>query len=66
LQEFVSRAGIVVLASHGDDLLRQQCEKAVWLDRGAVRAQGPLEYVLALYHRSHEFPSCPVDLSRLL
>jgi ABC-type polysaccharide/polyol phosphate transport system ATPase subunit len=50
LQEFVSGAGIVVLASHGDDLLRQQCDTAVWLDRGRVRRTGPLENVLRGYH----------------
>lgn len=54
LQQFVSGAGIVVLASHGDDLLRQQCDQALWLDRGAVRAQGALDVVLSSYHRSYE------------
>jgi ABC-type polysaccharide/polyol phosphate transport system ATPase subunit len=52
LREFVSGAGIVVLASHGDDLLRQQCDQAILLDRGIVREQGPLEYVLGRYHAS--------------
>lgn len=54
LMQFMSGAGIVVLASHGDDLLRQQCDSAVWLDRGIVREAGPLEPVLAAYHRSYE------------
>jgi ABC-type polysaccharide/polyol phosphate transport system ATPase subunit len=54
LSEFMSGAGIMVLASHGDDLLRQQCETAVWLDRGAVRAIGPIESVLSQYHSSHQ------------
>lgn len=53
LQEFVSQAGIVVLASHGDDLLRQQCDKGVWLHRGVVKETGNLEYVLERYHASH-------------
>ena len=43
LREFMSSAGIVVLASHGDDLLRSQCDTAVWLDQGRVRDQGGLE-----------------------
>jgi ABC-type polysaccharide/polyol phosphate transport system ATPase subunit len=50
LRQFVSAAGIVVLASHGDDLLRQQCDTAILLDRGSVRAHGPLEDVLHKYH----------------
>lgn len=53
LREFVSSAGIVVLASHGDDLLRSQCDSAVWLDQGHVREQGDLEKVLANYHASY-------------
>ena len=43
LREFMSSAGIVVLASHGDDLLRSQCDTAVWLDQGRVREQGELD-----------------------
>ena len=39
LREFMSSAGIVVLASHGDDLLRSQCDTAVWLDQGAYASR---------------------------
>lgn len=53
LSEFMSRAGVLVLASHGDDLLRQQCDEAIWLDRGMVRSQGPLDKVLSAYHESY-------------
>ncbi len=53
LREFVSKAGIVVLASHGDDLLRNQCDAAVWLDQGRVREHGELNAVLAHYHASY-------------
>lgn len=54
LKQFVSSAGIVILASHGDDLLRQQCDTAAWLDRGVLRDRGPLESVLGAYHQSYE------------
>lgn len=53
LQAFMARAGIMVLASHGDGLLRQQCDQAIWLDRGQVRSRGGLEQVLETYHASH-------------
>ena len=53
LRGFMSSAGIVVLASHGDDLLRSQCDTAVWLDQGRVREQGELDRVLANYHASY-------------
>ena len=53
----MSSAGIVVLASHGDDLLRSQCDTAVWLDQGRVREQGELDTVLANYHASYAKPT---------
>src|SRR5438874_2215260 len=43
LDEFVSSAGILVLASHGDDLVREQCNSAVWLERGSVRQVSTVE-----------------------
>jgi len=52
LREFMSGAGIVILASHGDSLLRSHCDTAVWLDQGRVREHGKLETVLANYHAS--------------
>lgn len=53
LDEFMSNAGILVLASHGDDLLREQCDTALWLDRGIIRAQGAVNEVLRSYHDSY-------------
>jgi ABC-type polysaccharide/polyol phosphate transport system ATPase subunit len=53
LREFMSSAGIVVLASHGDSLLRSQCDTAIWLDRGRVRERGELDSILAAYHQQH-------------
>jgi ABC-type polysaccharide/polyol phosphate transport system ATPase subunit len=53
LNEFMSSAGILVLASHGDGLLRQQCTDAVWLQAGAIVAKGPVDKVLAEYHASY-------------
>ncbi len=53
LNEFMSSAGILVLASHGDGLLRQQCSDAVWLQAGAIVAKGLVDKVLADYHASY-------------
>jgi len=53
LRQFMSSAGIMVLASHGDYLLRSQCDTAVWLDQGRVREHGDLDGVLANYHASY-------------
>ena len=53
LNEFMSSAGILVLASHGDALLREQCTDALWLQSGAVMSEGSVDAVLADYHTSY-------------
>jgi ABC-2 type transport system ATP-binding protein len=54
LHEFMSAAGIVVLASHGDDLLQQSCTMAAWLNQGTIMASGRLQAILSAYHAHHE------------
>lgn len=53
LNDFVSSAGILVLASHGDALLKEQCTRALWLQSGAVQGVGHVDDVLAAYHASY-------------
>jgi ABC-2 type transport system ATP-binding protein/lipopolysaccharide transport system ATP-binding protein len=50
LQKIVSRAQILVVSSHSDLIIRDLCEKAIWLDKGSVAAFGPVEEVLAAYN----------------
>ena len=38
LQELVSRAGLLVFASHSDEFLRQLCTSAIWMNHGTVKA----------------------------
>jgi ABC-2 type transport system ATP-binding protein/lipopolysaccharide transport system ATP-binding protein len=49
LDELVSRAGIMVLASHSDQLIRRFCSKVVWVGAGEVKAFGDTESVLGQY-----------------
>ena len=49
LESLVSRAGILVLASHNSALLERVCTKAALLDSGRVRAFGPVDDVLQEY-----------------
>lgn len=44
-----SRAKIVVLASHSDEVIRKMCNKALWMDRGHVREFGTVDFVTAKY-----------------
>lgn len=44
-----NRAKIVVLASHGEEVIRQMCNKALWMDRGRIREFGTVDLVTAKY-----------------
>ncbi len=49
MQEFVSKAGILVLASHSRQLILENCETGLWLDGGMIRGFGPIREVLKAY-----------------
>jgi ABC-type polysaccharide/polyol phosphate transport system ATPase subunit len=44
-----NRAKIVVLASHSDKVIHQMCNKVLWMDRGRLRAFGPIDLVIEKY-----------------
>jgi ABC-2 type transport system ATP-binding protein/lipopolysaccharide transport system ATP-binding protein len=52
IDALVVRAGIVVLASHSEELVRQFCTEAVLLNQGRIVVAGPIESVLERYHES--------------
>jgi ABC-2 type transport system ATP-binding protein len=52
LVDLVERAGMLVFASHSDELLRELCDTAIWMEQGRVRMQGDLEEVLRAYKGS--------------
>ncbi len=46
----IRRAGkCIVAVSHANELLKQLCDQAIWLDHGQVMAQGPIRQVLDEY-----------------
>jgi len=49
LQEFTSRAAIIVLASHSEQLVKQVCSTAVLMDHGRVVSTGETLAMLDLY-----------------
>lgn len=49
LADLHSRAEIVVLAMHANAEIRKVCNKALWMERGHVRAFGPVEDVVSAY-----------------
>ncbi len=49
LEHLHDRADIVVLAIHNPAVIRQSCNKALWLDRGVMRGFGDVQSVLDGY-----------------
>lgn len=52
MHEMVEEAGIVVLASHNNVLLKRICNKGLWLQKGQVMAMGDIDSVVAAYDAS--------------
>jgi ABC-2 type transport system ATP-binding protein/lipopolysaccharide transport system ATP-binding protein len=49
LQALLGRTGILFIASHSEDIIRSNCTRAIWFEKGAVRADGKPEEVWADY-----------------
>ena len=56
-----NRAKIVVLASHSDKVIRQMCNKALWMDRGRLQAFGPVDLVIEKYTADQLSPDTARD-----
>jgi ABC-type polysaccharide/polyol phosphate transport system ATPase subunit len=53
MQKLMAQGTTVVLVSHNLDLLATQCERLIWLERGAVVRDGPSLEVAAAYRSAH-------------
>ena len=49
LMGLVGRTGILFLASHSPSLIMDNCTRAIWLEKGELRAEGPPGEVLREY-----------------
>ena len=49
LMSFVERSGLLVLATHSEQLMNRICNKAIWLNRGEIAAFGPVDEVMHRY-----------------
>lgn len=52
LKRFIGDAGLLVMASHSSDLLREWCNTGVWMEHGKLRMAGPIDDVLTAYTSS--------------
>ena len=50
LKNFMGQSKILVLASHADDLIRQFCNKGLWMHKGEIKKIGCVDEVLKEYH----------------
>jgi ABC-2 type transport system ATP-binding protein len=49
LVDLVKRSGMLVFASHQDDLLFDLCDTAIWMDEGQMKKRGSLREVITAY-----------------
>lgn len=49
MNDFVEKAGILVLASHSRKLMEENCEQALWIDKGRVIEFGPVKEIIDAY-----------------
>lgn len=49
MKEKIHSDKTVVLVSHSETMIRQTCDRLIWVDHGEVIAEGEVEDVLALY-----------------
>lgn len=49
IEELRAHAGTVFLVSHGTDTVRETCDRAIWLEAGVLRMDGPAEEVCGAY-----------------
>jgi ABC-2 type transport system ATP-binding protein len=61
LKDLVKRSGILVFASHADDLLFELCNSAIWMDEGHVKQRGSLREVLTGYKGRDPFENMSPD-----
>lgn len=49
MNEFVEKAGILILASHSRKLMLDNCDTAIWMEQGRIRDAGPVVGILDAY-----------------
>jgi ABC-type polysaccharide/polyol phosphate transport system ATPase subunit len=61
IKEFMHRAKIVIMVGHHLEFLQEFCQRVLWLDKGALRADGPAKDVIAEYIGTVENAPRPVQ-----
>jgi lipopolysaccharide transport system ATP-binding protein len=59
LHRYQEEGGTLIMVSHDDSMVRELCDRAVWLDRGRVRMNGRTADVLDAYGAFCALPALP-------
>ncbi|MEV6398333.1 ABC transporter ATP-binding protein [Streptomyces sp. NPDC051907] len=51
IDELRAQAGTVFLVSHSNSTITESCDRAIWLEAGTLRMDGPAKEVVAAYER---------------
>ena len=54
IRELRAEAGTVFLVSHALGVVRESCDRAIWLDQGVVLADGDADSVVDAYEARHD------------
>ena len=60
LQKFIQKAGILVLASHAEELVRRFCDQAIVISHGRIICRDTIEEGLRVYRESASQPAAVV------
>ncbi|MCW3488834.1 ABC transporter ATP-binding protein [Dethiobacter alkaliphilus] len=52
IKELVNKAKIVIIVSHNINFIEKNCSRAIWIDKGSVKADGDPREVSAIYRKS--------------
>ncbi|GHE99568.1 ABC transporter ATP-binding protein [Amycolatopsis deserti] len=64
LVDLVNRSGMLVFASHADDLLLELCTTAIWMDEGRMKMRGGLREVLTAYKGRDPFENISAEAAQ--
>ena len=53
IKELRDAAGTVFLVSHAADVVRDTCQRALWLEKGTIRMDGPAQEVVDAYEAAY-------------
>jgi teichoic acid transport system ATP-binding protein len=54
IHELRGEAGTVFLVSHGLEIIRETCSRAIWLERGEIVLDGDADAVVSAYEERHD------------